>query len=95
MPRPSSIAAFATRALSAVAASGTPGAARLAVAGEYAAPADITQVLRQPDGTTVRAVMTDISVGGTFEAAGYSIGKDAQGWWRYASGRDSRGRRLR
>ena len=74
------------------AAANSPGATRAQVSGEFAPSAAITQLLKQPDGAVVHAVMTDVAVGAAFEKDGYSVGKDAQGWWRYASGRDPQGR---
>lgn len=50
------------------------------------------QVLRQPDGTTFRAVMSAPEVGGLFETDGYSVSRDAAGVWRYVTGRDARGK---
>ena len=68
------------------------GASVPRVTGEFAAAPRIAQLLKQPDGRTFEAVLTDVAVGGAFERDGYSVGKDAQGWWRYASGRDTQGR---
>jgi M6 family metalloprotease-like protein len=85
-------AAPSTSTATSVASASTPGAARTRAIGEFAPSAQLTQVLRQPDGSRVEAVMTDVAVGSAFEKSGYSIGKDAQGWWRYASGRDAQGR---
>jgi M6 family metalloprotease-like protein len=68
------------------------GASALRPAGEFAPSARVDQLLVQPDGKKLTAVLTDVAVGGVFERGGYSIGKDSLGWWRYASGRDSEGK---
>jgi M6 family metalloprotease-like protein len=49
------------------------------------------QVLRQPRGYQFRAVLTDATVGGLFEADGYSVSRDRAGAWHYVSGRDAAG----
>src|SRR5438105_945355 len=55
-------------------------------------PADsLSQVLRQPDGTTFRATLSPARTGGLFEVGGYSVSRDAAGVWRYVTGRDASG----
>lgn len=48
-------------------------------------PGDI--VVKQPDGSTFRAKLTNAEIGGAMEADGYTIVKRSDGWWTYASGR--------
>ena len=59
--------------------------------GEFVEATDTALLLTQPDGTTVRARMTEAEVGGALEVDGYSIVKGADGWWRYAVRRGSDG----
>jgi len=49
-------------------------------------PGDI--VVRQPDGSTFKAQLTNGEIGGNLELDGYTVTKRADGWWVYASGRD-------
>ncbi len=50
---------------------------------------DVVQLLKQPDGSTFRARMTDLKVGGLFETLdGYGVERDASGTWRYITGWD-------
>lgn len=49
-------------------------------------PGDI--VVRQPDGSSVKAQLTDAEVGGNLELDGFTLTKRADGWWVYAAGRD-------
>lgn len=60
---------------------------------DFVAPSVGTQLVRQPDGTMIRAVLTPASQGGLFETVrgGYSIARDARGYYRYVAGRDSGG----
>ena len=55
--------------------------------GEFVEATDTVLLLNQPDGTEVRATMTDAEIGGALEVDGYSILKGGDGWWRYASRR--------
>ena len=55
-----------------------------------ATPADI--VVKQPDGSTFKASLTDAEIGGNLEYQGYTVRKRADGWWVYATGRDDKGR---
>jgi M6 family metalloprotease-like protein len=75
-----------------------PGGSRTATAGapvsaaDFVQPPALSQVLRQPDGTTFHARLTPATQGGLFEAQGYSIARGSGGTWRYVAGRDARGR---
>ena len=53
-------------------------------------PADI--VVRQPDGSTFKASLTNAEIGGSLEYQGYTVRKRPDGWWVFATGRDDRGR---
>ena len=53
--------------------------------GDFVAATDTALLLTQPDGTELRARMTDAEIGGALEVDGYSIVKGRDGWWRYAS----------
>jgi M6 family metalloprotease-like protein len=53
---------------------------------DFYQPAPYTQVLKQPDGTTVSAVLTPGEVGGAFEVDGYTVTRGSDRVWRYASG---------
>jgi M6 family metalloprotease-like protein len=68
-------------------------AAPASVAGDFVAPASGTQLVRQPDGRLIRAVLTPASAGGLFETArgGYSIARDRSGFYRYVAGRNPNG----
>lgn len=47
-----------------------------------------SQVLRQPDGFTFKATLSDLEVGGLFETLdGYSVERDEAGVWHYVTGR--------
>jgi M6 family metalloprotease-like protein len=60
---------------------------------DFVPSGELRQVLRQPDGTMFRAVLSPASQGGLFEVAGgYSVSKDSSGVWRYVTGRDTSGR---
>jgi len=59
--------------------------------GEFVEATDTALVLTQPDGTELRARLTDAEIGGALELDGYSIVKGDDGWWRYASGRGAQG----
>ena len=59
--------------------------------GDFVDATDPALVLTQPDGTELRARMTDAAIGGALELDGYSIVKGEDGWWRYASGRGAAG----
>jgi M6 family metalloprotease-like protein len=62
------------------------------VAPDFVPAAPLTQVLRQPDGTTFSATLSPARVGGLFETAqGYSVERDSDGVWRYVTGRDADG----
>jgi M6 family metalloprotease-like protein len=59
---------------------------------DFVPAGELSQVLRQPDGTMFRATLSPASKGGLFETgAGYSVDKDSHGVWRYVTGRDARG----
>jgi M6 family metalloprotease-like protein len=59
---------------------------------DFVPSGELRQVLRQPDGTMFRAVLSPASKGGLFETAdGYSVSKDRSGTWRYVAGRDADG----
>ena len=51
----------------------------------------LAQVLRQPDGTTLKVALSPARTGGMFEVGGYSVERDAAGVWRYVTGRDKSG----
>ena len=51
----------------------------------------LAQVLRQPDGTTLKVSLSPARTGGMFEVGGYSVERDAAGVWRYVTGRDKSG----
>lgn len=53
-------------------------------------PADI--VVKQPDGSTFKASLTNAEIGGSLEYQGYTVRKRPDGWWVFATGRDDRGR---
>ncbi|MPZ68575.1 MAG: hypothetical protein GEU71_03500 [Actinobacteria bacterium] len=55
-----------------------------------ASPADI--VVKQPDGSTFKASLTNAEIGGSLEHLGYTVRKRPDGWWVYATGRDDKGR---
>lgn len=59
--------------------------------GEFVEATDTALVLTQPDGSELRARMTEAEIGGALELDGYSIVKGDDGWWRYASARGARG----
>lgn|GEM_PF-5772762 len=59
--------------------------------GEFVEATDTALLLTQPDGTELRARMTNADIGGALELDGYSIVKGDDGWWRYASGRGLQG----
>lgn len=59
--------------------------------GEFAEATDTALVVRQPDGSTFKAKLTNADVGGALEVEGYSVVKGKDGWWRYATGRDASG----
>ena len=60
---------------------------------DFVPSGELRQVLRQPDGSLLRAVLSPASKGGLFETlAGYSLSKDSSGVWRYVTGRDASGR---
>jgi M6 family metalloprotease-like protein len=59
--------------------------------GEFVEATDTVLRLTQPDGTELRARMTEAEIGGALEVDGYSIVKGSDGWWRYASGRGPEG----
>lgn len=59
--------------------------------GEFAPATDTALVVRQPDGSTFKAKLTDADVGGALEADGFSVVKDDDGWWRYATTRGRAG----
>src|SRR4051794_26235099 len=62
-------------------------------AADFLPASTLTQVLRQPDGTTFHANLSPASQGGLFEVApGYSVARDRSGTWHYVTGRDSSGR---
>lgn len=46
-------------------------------------PGDL--MVRQPDGTSFKARLTNAEIGGRLEVGGYTIVKDAAGWWAYAT----------
>ncbi len=52
-----------------------------------AIPADI--VVKQPDGSTFKAKLTNAEIGGNLEVDGFTVVKRGDGWWAYASGRDA------
>ncbi|WP_436792994.1 immune inhibitor A domain-containing protein [Actinospongicola halichondriae] len=66
------------------AASAAPADARFV---DFVAPIDTALVVRQPDGTEIRAQMTPAEIGGALEVDGFSIVKSSDGWWRYAAKR--------
>lgn len=59
--------------------------------GEFAEATDTALVVKQPDGSTFKAKLTDADIGGALEADGYSVVKGDDGWWRYATARDRDG----
>src|SRR3954451_23066086 len=64
-------------------------------AADFVPATPLTQVLRQPDGTTFHATLTPATRGGLFEVApGYSVARDRTHTWRYVTGRDRSGRLL-
>ncbi len=69
------------------AAPATPATAAQPRWGEFVEATDTVLRLTQPDGTQVRATMTEAEVGGALEVDGYSILKGEDGWWRYAAHR--------
>jgi M6 family metalloprotease-like protein len=58
--------------------------------GDFVLPADTTITLRQPNGETLAARLTQAEIGGNLEVAGYTVVKGADSWWRYVSGRDAK-----
>ena len=53
----------------------------------------VVQLLKQPDGYTFPARMTDLKVGGLFETKdGYGVERDSSGAWRYITGWSSAGK---
>jgi M6 family metalloprotease-like protein len=54
---------------------------------DFVLPADTTIGLRQPNGATVAGRLTPVEIGAEMEVDGYTVGKGADGWWRYATGR--------
>ena len=70
------------------AAVGTTSAASLAAHTKVADPATkVVQLLKQPDGYSFPARMTDLRVGGLFETKdGYGVERDASATWRYITG---------
>lgn len=63
----------------------TTPTADLGVWGDFVAPDAPAVVVTQPDGSTFHAQLTPAEIGGDLELDGYTIGKGADGWWRYAS----------
>lgn len=51
-----------------------------------AIPADI--VVKQPDGSTFKARLTNAEIGGNLEVGGFTVMR-SDGWWTYAAGRNS------
>jgi M6 family metalloprotease-like protein len=62
---------------------------------DFDPPSGMSQLLRQPDGTTFAARLSPASTGGLFETGpGYSVARDASGTWRFVLGRDKAGHLL-
>ncbi len=59
--------------------------------GDFVRPSDSVLRVTQPNGTVLRARLSDAEIGGHLELDGYTIVKGADGWWRYASGVDKTG----
>jgi M6 family metalloprotease-like protein len=66
--------------------------ARLEAAVDFAPPSDLTMIVRQPNGAKFGARLTAAQLGGLLEVKGYTVMKGADGWWRYARGRDAHGK---
>lgn len=49
-------------------------------------PGDI--VVKQPDGSTFKAKLTNAEIGGDLEVGGHTVTKRQDGWWVYAAGRE-------
>ncbi len=64
---------------------------RVATATDFAPANDLSMVVRQPNGATFSARLTEAQLGGLLEVHGYTVMKGSDGWWRYAQGRNDRG----
>ena len=64
----------------------TPG-----VFGDFYPAAPFDQVLKQPDGRSFSAKLTNGEIGGTFEVNGFTVTRGADKVWRYATGRTKAG----
>ncbi|MBV9485655.1 MAG: immune inhibitor A, partial [Frankiaceae bacterium] len=67
--------------------------AKPAVAPDFAPASAGVQLVRQPNGKLIRARLTPATKGGLFETVpgGFSIGRGADGYYRYVLGRDANG----
>ena len=55
--------------------------------GDYAPAIPGDLVVKQPDGSSFKATLTNAEIGGNLEVDGYTVVKQADGWWVYASKR--------